>query len=246
MIHVVSSANRHLYGDQLYQMHQLRRVHFVEERGWYSLKLGPDGGEYDESDDECAVYLLGLDDAGAVEAAMRTRPTDDFCILADKFPQLIAPGQPPMKGPDVWEISRIFATKAYRTRREITGERRVGEIFLAAMEAAHARGARRIVGMVDVFLYPAASRCGWKIRMTGCAHRYEEGGEMVGVEIAAGAEDIRAFCDHLHLGGPASYEVADADLAGGRGLAEVAAGFDLRFGRQPPALALDSLVAGSA
>lgn len=245
MIHIVTNENRRFYRDQLHQMHQLRRVHFVEERGWYSLKVAEDGGEYDESDDERAVYLLALDESGAVEAAMRTRPTDDFCILADKFPQLIAAGQPPMKGPEVWEISRIFATKSYRKRRDVTGERLVGEIFLAAMEAARARGALRIVGMVDVVLYPAASRCGWKIRMTGYAQRYEEGGEMVGVEIAAGEADLHAFRENLGLAAPAGLEVAPAHLAGGRTLWDVALDFDRRTRRRAMRDLL-SAVAGTA
>ena len=59
MIHIISAANRHLYRDQVEQMHQLRRVHFVEECGWKDMNI-VDGGEYDQFDDDRTVYFLAF------------------------------------------------------------------------------------------------------------------------------------------------------------------------------------------
>ena len=93
MIHVVTANNRQYYRAQLEEMHQLRRVHFIEERGWSDLKV-VDGGEYDQFDDDRAVYLLALGSDAEVLGSSRVRPTDDKCLLADVFPDLI--------GPDEW------------------------------------------------------------------------------------------------------------------------------------------------
>ena len=46
MIHIITANNRHIYRAQLAEMHELRRVHFVEERGWSDLTV-IGGGEYD-------------------------------------------------------------------------------------------------------------------------------------------------------------------------------------------------------
>src|ERR1700742_2143493 len=70
MIHVVTAANRHLYSEALAEMHRLRRIHFVEERGWTGLTVR-DGGEYDAYDDEHAIYLLGIEANGSVSCSAR-------------------------------------------------------------------------------------------------------------------------------------------------------------------------------
>jgi len=54
MIHIVTSANRALYAAALAEMHRLRKVHFVDERGWTAMTVR-DGGEYDAYDDDQAV-----------------------------------------------------------------------------------------------------------------------------------------------------------------------------------------------
>ena len=37
MIHVVTSDNRHLYASQLWEMFQIRKQHYIDERGWAEL-----------------------------------------------------------------------------------------------------------------------------------------------------------------------------------------------------------------
>ena len=98
MIHIVTHANRDLYADELLQAHRQRREAFVEQRGW-PLSVREDGGEYDEGDDERAIYFLAIDKAGQVEASMRARPTDDFCVVADVFPHFLADGPASAKAP---------------------------------------------------------------------------------------------------------------------------------------------------
>jgi len=197
MIHMVTSENRHFYEDELKEMHELRRVHFVEERGWSKMTVR-DGGEYDNSDDERSIYFLALDKDGHVAVSMRARPTDDHCILADVFPQLVEPESGDVSGSDIWEISRIFATKSNRLR---TGIRRRNEVFLASMEAAVAAGVTRLVGMIDTFLLPQAQRFPWDLRPLGLPCAYPEG-EVIGVGIPTNRGELANTRRELGVGGP--------------------------------------------
>ena len=73
MIHLVTSANQHLYTAQLWAMHRARRTQFVERNGWRDLTVFA-GGEFDDYDDEQALYLLDLGERGEVQAGARIRP----------------------------------------------------------------------------------------------------------------------------------------------------------------------------
>ena len=186
MIHMVTCENRHLYEAELLEMHQLRRVHFIEERGWSALTVRADGGEYDACDDERTIYFLALDGDGHVGVSMRARPTDDKCILASVFPHLIEPSAGPVQGKDIWEISRIFATRKNRTR---AGLRRRDEVFFAAVEGAVGVGVRRLVGMIDTYLLSQAQRFPWDLRPLGLPAAYPEG-EVIGVGIPTSQEEL--------------------------------------------------------
>jgi acyl-homoserine lactone synthase len=197
MIHMVTCENRHLYQSELDEMHQLRRVHFIEERGWSRMTV-KEGGEYDECDDERTVYFLALDQDGRVAVSMRARPTDDRCIIADVFPQLIEPESGDVRGSDIWEISRIFATKSNRLR---TGIRRRNEVFLASMEAAVSAGITRLVGMIDTYLLPQAQRFPWDLRPIGLPSAYPEG-EVIGVGIPANRGELARVRRELGVRAP--------------------------------------------
>ncbi len=197
MIHMVTAENRHLYRDQIKEMHALRKAHFVDERGWSGMNV-QDGGEYDDMDDERMVYFLALDDDGHIGVSMRSRPTEDKCVVADVFPMLINPNSPPVKAPGVWEISRIFATKRFRLRE---GIKRRNEVFLASVEAAVAAGGTRLVGIIDTFLLPQAMRFPWALKPLGLPQPYPEG-EMIGVDIAISKQELYKIREALAIDGP--------------------------------------------
>jgi N-acyl-L-homoserine lactone synthetase len=211
MIHIVTANNRHIYRDQLSEMHRLRRVHFVEERGWSDLTV-IDGGEYDQFDDDRTVYLLSLGAQAEILAAMRARPTDDKCMLTDVFPDLIGPDQPPMRGRGVWEISRIFTTPAARAVKKATGSGSVLGILLAAMEWTHDNGVDRLVGVFDLRLFAPSRAAGWNIRMTGLPLDTDDG-PIIGIEVANSLADIEAFRRMNGRAGRAGHVVTDADIA---------------------------------
>jgi acyl-homoserine lactone synthase len=193
---MITHENRHLYATELKEMHELRRIHFVEERGWAAMQVR-DGGEYDDSDDERAIYFLALDGDGHVAVSMRARPTDDRCIVADVFPQLIEPESGDVRGSDIWEISRIFATKNNRLRQ---GIRRRNEVLLASIEAAAQAGITRLVAMVDTFLWPQVLRYPWNIAPLGLPGRYPEG-EAIGFGVTVNKGELARVRTELGVRG---------------------------------------------
>ena len=197
MIHVVTQQNRMRYLRQLDEMFQLRRVHFVEERGWSGLNVR-NGAEIDDWDDARTIYFMALDEEGHIGVCMRARPTDDKCIVADLFPGLVHPKSGPVSGPDIWEISRIFATPRFRRR---VGLRRRDEVFLASMEAAAAAGATRLVGIIDTFHLPQAMRFPWALKALGLPLPYPEG-EMIGVGIVVSNDEVHRVREAMSQDGP--------------------------------------------
>jgi acyl-homoserine lactone synthase len=219
MIHIITSENRHLYGPQLWDMHEQRRLQCVEKNGWTDLVV-LDGGEIDDYDDARAIYLLGFNETMELEVGLRLRPTDDRCMLADKFPHLIAPGEPPKKGRDVWEASRLFTTEAYRKRKGPRRGERVFEAWAAAMELALINGVKRLVGMIDMRLYPGIMNSPIDTRLVGLPRPYEYGA-VAGSEIALSRALLDRVLEAIGKESPIGYHVDAMDLMAFGNLAAV-------------------------
>ncbi len=210
MIHIITSENRHLYGPQLWAMHEERRRQCVEKNGWVDLVV-LDGGEVDDYDDDRAIYLLGFDDDMRLEVGLRLRPTDDRCMLADKFPHLIAPGETPKKGPDVWGATRLFTTEVYRDRKGPGRGQRVFEVWAAAFEHALRHGVTRFVGMIDMQLYPGILNSPIDTRLVGIPRAYQYG-VAAGSEIAVSPELLARVLESICRESPLGYEVDALDM----------------------------------
>jgi len=219
MIHIVTSENRHLYGPQLWAMHEQRREQCVEKNGWVDLVV-LDGGEVDDYDDLRAIYLLGFDDAMRLEVGLRLRPTDDRCMLADKYPHLIAPGESAKKGRDVWEASRLFTTEIYRANKGPGRGARVFEAWAAAMELALSNRVERFVGMIDMRLYPGIMNSPIDTRLVGLPRPYGFG-VVAGSEIALSDALLQRVHEAIGVEGPVGYHVDALDLRAFGGLAAV-------------------------
>ncbi len=210
MIHIVTCENRHLYGPQLWAMHEERRKQCVEKNGWVDLVV-LDGGEVDDYDDARAIYLLGFDDDMQLEVGLRLRPTDDRCMLADKFGHLIAPGESPKKGQDVWEASRLFTTEAYRAKKGPSRGTRVFEAWAAAMELALVNNVTRFVGMIDMALYPGIMNSPIDTRLVGLPRPYEYG-VVAGSEILLSRELLQRVRESIAIESTVGYHVDELDL----------------------------------
>lgn len=170
MIHVVTADNRHRYEAALAAMHRQRKEIFVDAYGW---KLAVrDGGEYDEFDDERAIYFLALGDDGLPLCSTRLRPADDGSIIEDHFPFLLAPDEARLTTGRTWEFARAVAVGPYRGHR---GARAKAELRLAMLEHALFEGCGRIVGFMDVSGMPHLDSTGWRYRYLGLPAPYAEG-----------------------------------------------------------------------
>jgi acyl-homoserine lactone synthase len=205
MIHIVTSENRHLYGPQPGAM----REPGVENDDWVDLD-GLDGGET-EDDDQHAVDLLGFDDDMRLEVGLRLHPTDERRGLADSRPHLIAPGESPKKGPDVWQATRLFTTEACRAGKGPGRGARVVEAWAAAMELALVNGVDRFVGMIDMRLYPDAMNSPLDLRLVGLPRPYVFG-MAAGAEVAVSRALLGRLREALRVEGPIGYHVDDLDL----------------------------------
>lgn len=164
MIHVVTKENRTLYTNALEQMHRLRKVHFVDQRQWPGA-IVRSGGEYDEYDDEEAIYLLALEANGQVACSMRLRPVRDGSVMQTVFPNLPDDQGLDMGRSDIWEISRYCSSGVVRGWR---GAHRQTEMRLAALEAALAQSVRLMIGIVELdLLARLMDSSGWRVTTLG-------------------------------------------------------------------------------
>ncbi len=182
MIHLINSNNRHLYERELEELHWERHRQFVLERGW-SLR-SVDGGEYDDYDDEHALYLIGLSVEGEIEVGCRIRTTALGGVLPDVFPHLIADSEPTVREIGVYECTRYFATSGARGRRGFEAR---SKLHLAMLELVRDLGGHRLLGFVDLaFLTHLRRFSGLRIRPVGLPAAYEAG---VTVAFEIGVED---------------------------------------------------------
>jgi N-acyl-L-homoserine lactone synthetase len=219
MLHVVTANNRHLYPHQLWEMFQIRKRHYVDERGWGEL-WSFSGAELDDSDDERAVYLMALGPDEEIQGFVRIRPTDDRSILVDKFPYLIDASQPPLKGPRTWEGARIWFDAT-------CGDAHAGihRLLTGAAEFILASGGERLLAFIDVHNFPHLADGALEFKMTGppAPYRY---GIMVGVKHEISEDQVRRMRDSLAETPPLTYLVEDEDMAVHGALSRVQAEVD--------------------
>jgi acyl-homoserine lactone synthase len=205
MIHIVTSENRHLYARELASMHAERRDHLAAKDGWVDLVVLDD----EARDGPGTVHLLALDDELRLEGALRLDPTEQRCLLVERFGDLIAPGETPKTGRQVWEATGLFTTRLYRGRS--SDRSRVYALWTAAMELALVNGVRRIVGMIDMALYPSALNAPIAARLVGLPRPYALG-VAAGVELAVSRSAVDRLHESLGTVGPVGYHVDELDL----------------------------------
>lgn len=156
-IHVITSENRHLYGDVLEQHHRLRHHIFVGERGWRQLDRA-DGRDLDAYDDEYAVYLLAID-AGRVVGGQRLRPTTRPHMLVDVFAHLAQHTLP--RRLDVMEWTRYFVIRERRFGR--TDWRLLAGVQAYCLE----EGISELTAVVETWWLPRWQQVGFRARPLG-------------------------------------------------------------------------------
>lgn len=157
MVHIVDRENRHLYAEQLNQMHKIRHEVFVERRGW---RLNCDQGrEYDQFDTDDTVYMIDIDRAGTVQGSVRFLRTTGPTIISSIFPHLCT--EPPPCSEFVWESSRGHVSPL------ATDPTIWSRIMLAELEFSVLWGVEKVVFVIDTFLLPKWLAAGWVIDPLG-------------------------------------------------------------------------------
>ncbi len=170
MLQVVYGTARAANAALLEGMHRDRKTVFVDRLGWQVPVVDGDL-EIDQFDGEDAVYLIAVDEAGGHAGSLRLLPTMGPHLLADVFPQLCE--RTPPRGPDVWEITRLFTTPGLpdpkRVRRELS---------LGMVEFAVLRGIRRYTCVTHVPYLSSVLAVGWDCEPLGLPQPH--GGVMLG------------------------------------------------------------------
>ena len=181
MLHICTNNNRDLYQHQLMDMHRQRYELFVKTKGW-NLNVR-DGGEYDEGDDERAVYLLSINEVGSLFGSIRVRPADDFSMVIDRMPHHVLGDANALRAdPGLWEMARWV---------NIGGDPSAGqEMRVGLVEYLLRRGASQCLALPDLNMVAYAIRTGWRVRALGAPLAYPEGGIAVAVSLPITGEEV--------------------------------------------------------
>ncbi len=188
LVHLIEPEFRKYYTEALDMVHRMRHDLYVVERGWKALKSVA-GREYDQFDDERALYLIAFDEDEQPVCSARLRPTDDRSLLRDLFPNLVTEPDSASFGPDVWELTRFLVAEGWRGSR---GYRYRESLLIAMIEAAQEAGIRHINLVCDTFFLPALRTIGWRYRHLGLPAAYDEG-EAMAVEIRCERRDSQVM-----------------------------------------------------
>jgi acyl-homoserine lactone synthase len=164
MIHVVTAANRQRYAKAVDEHHIIRHEIFVEERGWRELSH-PDQREIDAYDTADTIYLLAMDEHRVI-GGHRLFPTVLPHMISEVFPYLVTRGPIP-SGPDIFEWSRFFVQRKYRSGKTYF------ELLAAVQEFCLRVGITRITGVIEMWWLPRFHEAGFEVRPLGLPHPVE-------------------------------------------------------------------------
>ncbi|WP_425045410.1 acyl-homoserine-lactone synthase [Primorskyibacter sp. S87] len=159
MIIVIDSLNKHLFGDVLDQMFELRARVFQGRLGW-DVKVS-NNKEIDEFDALDPVHVVSLDDDGDVVGCMRLLQTTGPHMLADVFAAILD-GEPPLRSAQVWEATRFCVDTVKlcggKTRNSISYV--TSEVMIGAFEYAKRAGVLDAVAVIDPVMNRVLQRSG--------------------------------------------------------------------------------------
>ncbi len=197
MIHCITAANRHLYADELRDLHRRRADCFIDERGWPLSRTAE--GEFDAYDDASAAYLVAFGTDRAVTAACRIRPTEQGGLIPDHFPHLVSDAERSLRVPGTYECTRYFCVPELRGAEGLAAR---SAIHTALIEHLNDVGGDRLVGFVDMPLLTHLRRfSGLRIRPIGLPSAYDHGAMTIAFEIGVTAADLVETRQTLGLAG---------------------------------------------
>ena len=172
MIHVISSANRHLYETTVEHHFRLRHEIFVDERKWKALQR-PDQREVDAYDNEDTVYLLAME-GDRIIGGHRLYPTTKPTMMGEIFPHLASLRGAP-SDPLIWEWSRYFIVKDRREGRLNL------ELMAAVQEFSLDEGIAQVSAVMETWWLPRFQEAGFAIHPLGLPAIVEGAWTMAGL-----------------------------------------------------------------
>jgi acyl-homoserine lactone synthase len=160
-VHVVTTANAHLYRAELEQFYRERHKIYAEELGW--VPEAADGLELDQFDTEHAHYLIGVDE-GRVITGSRFNPTHLPHMLSEVFPNHCTRNGGLLRDRSIAEWTRGFVVKDFR---EGLGVRLKAQFCHAVMEYMLDQGVTRIGGIQEVYWLALWRRFKWAVSVHG-------------------------------------------------------------------------------
>jgi len=162
MIHVVTAENRHLYEEELLAHHRIRHDIYIVREKWDDLEVR-NGGEYDQFDNDDAIYLLAIENDRVVGGS-RFIPTIKPHLLSDVFPSLAAPRGIPRE-PDVFEWTRFFSVAKRRDPR--AGGNGSGPLMCGVFEFLLDEEVRGFTFVCEAWWLKHTYEWGWKLKPLG-------------------------------------------------------------------------------
>lgn len=98
-------------------MHLERRRVFVDRLKW-RLNVDNSGREFDEYDDDNAIYVVIMTDEGELAGSARLRPTTMGSMIDDHFSHML--NGRPIRDERTWELSRLFVSRAAKSDRSMS------------------------------------------------------------------------------------------------------------------------------
>lgn len=198
-VHIITNANRAVYGRELDQMYRQRHAIFVDELGWSDLR-SPEGVERDEFDDENAVYLAAIAD-GQVQGSLRLLPTWKRCMITERFAKW-ADMEPVEAGGAVWEWTRWCPGTVHKPRALVKAR---AALIVAALEFARSRGVETYLTFCETKFLPQLIELGWAPEPLGMPRAFDQG-SAIAVRWHVRAEHLSAARRMFRLSDTAAFE----------------------------------------
>jgi acyl-homoserine lactone synthase len=196
VVHLIVGATNPNCRELLAGMFRLRYDVFIKEKRWDIKSYN--GLEFDQFDTEETIYLVELDDDGAVVATVRMNPTDKPTLFSEVFADMCHGGPP--KCPHTWELTRGAIAKNVRKSLHF------GKIECATIEAALLWGVTKACGIFGVDLLMKKMRCGLDAKPIG-QPRMIDGESHVAAEFAMNGDVLQRTRALYRITGPSIEQI---------------------------------------
>lgn len=149
------------------QMHILRKRVFVDHLKWdYGLTVIGDK-EYDEYDNENAIYLVQPNEKGEAVAGLRLMPTKQPYMIQKSYRDYLWNEECPTQD-DIYEITRFCSKYTLPDSKERHKNiASAGQLTAAAIEYGLVKGISKYVALTNVSVYKMIMKVGWDPKPIG-------------------------------------------------------------------------------